>query len=421
MPIGSTWAMATAGKKASSAVGPTSTPMPTAFAANSAASDEHELVGEADGEHVGGGRRVVAQLLEPEVHGAGEAPPALGAGEASPKRCDGDQREHDDEQHERRRGQGEGDLRGRAEVAEPGVDDEADVGQQRQHQPAGERSSTTDANDAGGSPFSRDRRRHAQHVAADRRGQHVRDELAGQVVVDRRPRWRRTPSAVSTACHRIDDSTMPASVRAAAPSEPPAGGRRPLGDELVGVEVGRLRDEDAEEHERCRRCAAASRRASGAPRAASPRRRRPPDHARTPFQYLGRSGECTGGAVDGTTRTRRGTRRDARRRGARRASACTELYTLSGGHIFPFYDAAVKVVSPPVRLVDVRHEQTATLRRRGHREAHPPARRRGAHRRSRRHQRRSAAVTAAHFNGSPLVVLGGRAPQARWVNRELNQ
>ncbi len=37
------------------------------------------------------------------------------------------------------------------------------------------------------------------------------------------------------------------------------------------------------------------------------------------------------------------------------------IFTLSGGHIFPFYDAAVKQVTPPVRLVDVRHEQTATF------------------------------------------------------------
>ena len=42
-----------------------------------------------------------------------------------------------------------------------------------------------------------------------------------------------------------------------------------------------------------------------------------------------------------------------------------------------------------------------------------PGRRR-AHRRARRHQRHVSAVTTAHFNGSPLVVLGGRAPQARW-------
>jgi acetolactate synthase-1/2/3 large subunit len=91
----------------------------------------------------------------------------------------------------------------------------------------------------------------------------------------------------------------------------------------------------------------------------------------------------------------------------------TELFTLSGGHIFPFYDAAVKQVAPAVRLVDVRHEQTATFAA----EATAKLTRRpgvavltagpgitnGV-----------SAVTAAHFNGSPLVVLGGRAPQARW-------
>ncbi|MEA3020064.1 MAG: hypothetical protein QOI47_1588, partial [Actinomycetota bacterium] len=36
-----------------------------------------------------------------------------------------------------------------------------------------------------------------------------------------------------------------------------------------------------------------------------------------------------------------------------------EMFTLSGGHIFPFYDAAVK--AGDVRIVDVRHEQTATF------------------------------------------------------------
>ena len=95
------------------------------------------------------------------------------------------------------------------------------------------------------------------------------------------------------------------------------------------------------------------------------------------------------------------------------AFGVTELYTLSGGHIFPFYDAAVKVVSPPVRLVDVRHEQTATFAA----EATAKLTRRpgvavltagpGV-------TNGVSAVTAAHFNGSPLVVLGGRAPQARW-------
>ena len=49
MLIGSTWAMATAGKKASSAVGPAAA-MPRARAAMTAAPDQDELVGEADGD-----------------------------------------------------------------------------------------------------------------------------------------------------------------------------------------------------------------------------------------------------------------------------------------------------------------------------------------------------------------------------------
>ena len=36
------------------------------------------------------------------------------------------------------------------------------------------------------------------------------------------------------------------------------------------------------------------------------------------------------------------------------------LFTLSGGHIFPIYDGAVKA-DPPMRLLDVRHEQTAVF------------------------------------------------------------
>jgi acetolactate synthase-1/2/3 large subunit len=36
------------------------------------------------------------------------------------------------------------------------------------------------------------------------------------------------------------------------------------------------------------------------------------------------------------------------------------MFTLSGGHVFPLYDGAVKA-EPPLRLVDVRHEQTAVF------------------------------------------------------------
>lgn len=87
-----------------------------------------------------------------------------------------------------------------------------------------------------------------------------------------------------------------------------------------------------------------------------------------------------------------------------------EVFTLSGGHVFPVYDACQKA---GWRIVDVRHEQTATF----------------AAEAMARLTRRPAvavltagpgvtngvsAVTTAWFNGSPLVVLGGRAPQGRW-------
>jgi acetolactate synthase-1/2/3 large subunit len=87
-----------------------------------------------------------------------------------------------------------------------------------------------------------------------------------------------------------------------------------------------------------------------------------------------------------------------------------ELFTLSGGHVFPFFDAAVKA---GLRIVDVRHEQTATFAA----EATAKLTRRpgvavltagpGV-------TNGISAVTTAWFNGSPLVVLAGRAPQDRW-------
>ncbi|MFL6187587.1 MAG: acetolactate synthase [Actinomycetes bacterium] len=89
-----------------------------------------------------------------------------------------------------------------------------------------------------------------------------------------------------------------------------------------------------------------------------------------------------------------------------------ELFTLSGGHVFPLYDGAVKA-DPPLRLVDVRHEQTAVFAA----EATAKLRRRpglavltagpGV-------TNGVSAITTAHFNGSPVLVLGGRAPTGRW-------
>ena len=89
-----------------------------------------------------------------------------------------------------------------------------------------------------------------------------------------------------------------------------------------------------------------------------------------------------------------------------------ELFTLSGGHVFPLYDGAVKA-ERPLRLVDVRHEQTAVfaaeataklLRRPGLAVLTAgPGVTNGV-----------SAITTAHFNGSPVLVLGGRAPTGRW-------
>src|SRR5437763_1270125 len=86
------------------------------------------------------------------------------------------------------------------------------------------------------------------------------------------------------------------------------------------------------------------------------------------------------------------------------------IFTLSGGHIFPVYDACVK---SGVRIVDVRHEQTATFAAEGVAKltrrpgvavlTAGPGVTNGV-----------SATTTAHFNGSPLIVLAGRAPQGRW-------
>jgi acetolactate synthase-1/2/3 large subunit len=90
----------------------------------------------------------------------------------------------------------------------------------------------------------------------------------------------------------------------------------------------------------------------------------------------------------------------------------TTMFTLSGGHVFPLYDAAVHA-RPPMRLLDVRHEQTAVFAAEATAKltrtpslavlTAGPGVTNGA-----------SAIATAHFNGSPLVVLGGRAPDYRW-------
>ncbi|HZN15125.1 MAG TPA: acetolactate synthase [Acidimicrobiales bacterium] len=87
-----------------------------------------------------------------------------------------------------------------------------------------------------------------------------------------------------------------------------------------------------------------------------------------------------------------------------------EIFTLSGGHIFPIFDACVKQGLP---IYDVRHEQTATFAAEGLAKltrrpgvavlTAGPGVTNGV-----------SAITTANFNGSPLVVIGGRAPHGRW-------
>ena len=86
------------------------------------------------------------------------------------------------------------------------------------------------------------------------------------------------------------------------------------------------------------------------------------------------------------------------------------LFTLNGGHIWPFYEAAR---NQGVLVVDTRHEQSATFAA----EAWAKLTRRpgvAALTAGPGITNGVSAVTSAWFNGSPLVVLGGRAPQRRW-------
>jgi acetolactate synthase-1/2/3 large subunit len=93
------------------------------------------------------------------------------------------------------------------------------------------------------------------------------------------------------------------------------------------------------------------------------------------------------------------------------------MFTLNGGHIWPLYDAAR---DQGMRVVDTRHEQTATFAAEGWAKltrkpgfaalTAGPGITNGV-----------SAITTAHFNGSPLVVMGGRAPELRWGSGSLQE
>ncbi|MCM4076768.1 acetolactate synthase [Paractinoplanes hotanensis] len=102
---------------------------------------------------------------------------------------------------------------------------------------------------------------------------------------------------------------------------------------------------------------------------------------------------------------------------AARAFGVNEMFTLSGGHVFPLYDAAHKTGFP---IYDVRHEQTAVF---------------AAEAVAKLQRRPGLAVltagpgvtngisglTSAFFNASPVLVLGGRAPAFRWGSGSLQE
>jgi acetolactate synthase-1/2/3 large subunit len=104
---------------------------------------------------------------------------------------------------------------------------------------------------------------------------------------------------------------------------------------------------------------------------------------------------------------------------AARRHGVTTLFTLSGGHVFPVYDGAVKA-DPPLPIVDVRHEQTAVFAAEATARltrtpglavlTAGPGVTNGV-----------SAVTTAYFNGSPVVVLAGRAPDSRWGSGSLQE
>src|SRR3954447_12797408 len=102
-----------------------------------------------------------------------------------------------------------------------------------------------------------------------------------------------------------------------------------------------------------------------------------------------------------------------------RAHGVETMFTLSGAHVFPMYDGAV-TADPPMRILDVRHEQTAAFAAEatGKLTRKPglavltagPGVTNGV-----------SAIAQAQFAGSPLVVVGGRAPANRWGSGSLQE
>jgi acetolactate synthase-1/2/3 large subunit len=118
--------------------------------------------------------------------------------------------------------------------------------------------------------------------------------------------------------------------------------------------------------------------------------------------------------MEAATQTLHGGRLVARRL---KAHGVTRLFTLSGGHLFSIYDGCR---AEGIDLVDVRHEQTAAFAAEGWAKvtrqpgvaaltAGPGV------------TNGMSAIASAQQNGSPMVVLGGRAPAFRWGQGSLQE
>jgi acetolactate synthase-1/2/3 large subunit len=100
-----------------------------------------------------------------------------------------------------------------------------------------------------------------------------------------------------------------------------------------------------------------------------------------------------------------------------RAHGIEIVFTLSGGHLFVLYDGCVQI---GLELVDTRHEQTATFAAEGFAKVtgRPgcaaltagPGVTNGV-----------SALASARLAGSPMLVIGGRAPQGRWGRGSLQE
>ncbi len=99
------------------------------------------------------------------------------------------------------------------------------------------------------------------------------------------------------------------------------------------------------------------------------------------------------------------------------AHGVTKLFTLSGGHLFPIYDGCR---DEGIEIVDVRHEQAAAFAAEGWSKvtrtvgvcaltAGPGV------------TNGMSALASASQNRSPMLVLGGRAPQFRWGQGSLQE